>query len=93
MLDRVSSSARAAIGRQDWGRPIDAAETVLRHRPDDPRALFALGVASGAKGRLGAAGNALLGSMERAPGDCDTWYNPPGRRRRRPLPNGFSGPS
>ena len=25
--------------------------------------------------RLGAAGTALLGSMERAPGDHDTWYN------------------
>jgi tetratricopeptide (TPR) repeat protein len=74
-LDRFASVAVGALGRQDWPRAADAAQAVLRERPDDVAALFAMSVARGAQGDLVAAHRGLLTVLERDGQNHDAWYN------------------
>ncbi len=74
-LDTELVGIRSALKRRQWEAAEKRAAYVLRFRPDDPEALFALGVAAGAGGDAKRALGLLTRAVERAPGHHDAWYN------------------
>jgi tetratricopeptide (TPR) repeat protein len=74
-LDTELIGIRSALRRRQWDAVKMRADYVLRFRPEDPEALFALGVASGATGDVKRALELLSRAVEIAPGHADAWYN------------------
>ncbi len=74
-LDIELIGIRSALKHQDWRSAIKRAAYVLKFRPDDPEALFALGVGSGATGDVKAALTLLTRAVGLAPNHHDAWYN------------------
>jgi hypothetical protein len=74
-LDTELIGIRSALRWQEWGAAKRRAAYILQFRPDDPEALFALGVASGATGDVQQALDLLARAVVLAPEHHDAWYN------------------
>ncbi len=74
-LDVELTGIRSALRWQQWEAAGTRAEYVLRFRPEDPEALFALGTAAGALGDAKRALNLLSRAVELSPKHHDAWYN------------------
>lgn len=74
-LDIELIGIRSALRWQQWEAAGTRAEYVLRFRPDDPEALFALGTAAGALGDAKRALDLLSRAVELSPKHHDAWYN------------------
>lgn len=74
-LDSELIGIRSALKRQQWDAAKKRAAYVLKFRPDDAEALFALGVAAGATGDAESALGLLTRAVELSPRHHDAWYN------------------
>jgi|GEM_PF-5778601 len=74
-LDTELVGIRSALRWQKWDAARTRAEYVLRFRPDDPDALFAVGVACGATGDAKKALGILTRAVGLSPKHHDAWYN------------------
>lgn len=74
-LDTELIGIRSALKWRQWGPARARAEYVLRFRPDDPEALFALGTATGALGDAERALELLTKAVGLLPTHHDAWYN------------------
>lgn len=74
-LDTELVGIRSALKWRQWEPARKRAEYVLRFRPDDPEALFALGVSTGALGDARRALELLGRAVALAPAHHDAWYN------------------
>jgi tetratricopeptide (TPR) repeat protein len=74
-LDVELTGIRSALRWQQWEAAGTRAEYVLRFRPDDPEALFALGTAAGAMGDAKRAIDLLSRAVGLSPKHHDAWYN------------------
>jgi tetratricopeptide (TPR) repeat protein len=74
-LDIELIGIKSALRWRQWEPARARAEYVLRFRPDDPEALFALGVAAGATGDAKRALELLSRVVELSPEHHDAWYN------------------
>jgi tetratricopeptide (TPR) repeat protein len=74
-LESALTSLKFAVRRNVWDAAILWGEYILEHHPDEAQALFALGVAYGAKKDYLRAEDFLLKALEIAPDHYDACYN------------------
>jgi len=74
-IDIMVSSIYCTLNAREWDSAEKKAEFILRYRPKNIDALFALGVAKGAKGDLDSAEEYLKSCLKLNPEHYDAWYN------------------